>query len=587
MLVLADVPNLAVLANRPSSLIRLLKPFLRPFVPFLAAFLSVSIFAQIFSVAEPLFSRVIVDDVLPSGDMSMLHVLLLGMLLVSMFQICAGVIREFLVAHIMRRLSGLMQLRFFHHILSLTQQNAARWSTGGFLLRFQENEKLLQLMSQSGVKIIVDGALALFFIGLLIALSAKLAIAAIPFIFAMLILLAVLSPVMRNAQRRVFAARQATESFVIQTVSGIQTLKSLAIEGSMYETGAAMFSGMKLREFELAKLTFTSDLIARFLNNGATIAILGVGAQLALTEKLTTGQLVAFLGLFASTITPLRNLVGIWDEMQEIRVSFQRTAEVLSAGTETESHDSVAPLLTGRVEFRNVSFQYGADTDNVISDFSLDVLPGQKIALVGRSGSGKTTLASLLLNLYQPTEGTILVDGVDLNRMQKAVLRRQIGIVEQSPFLFSGSVRDNIAKADPEASLDYVVAAATLAGAHAFIEQLPMGYDTRVGERGLSLSGGQRQRLVIARALLNSPRILILDEATSALDSESENLIQRNLDAVMKGRTTFVIAHRLSTVRNADLIVVLDKGRIVECGTHQDLMERRGLYSYLNAQAAQ
>jgi ATP-binding cassette subfamily B protein len=223
----------------------------------------------------------------------------------------------------------------------------------------------------------------------------------------------------------------------------------------------------------------------------------------------------------------------------------------------------------------------------VISDFSLDVLPGQKIALVGRSGSGKTTLASLLLNLYQPTEGTILVDGVDLNRMQKAVLRRQIGIVEQSPFLFSGSVRDNIAKADPEASLDYVVAAATLAGAHAFIEQLPMGYDTRVGERGLSLSGGQRQRLVIARALLNSPRILILDEATSALDSESENLIQRNLDAVMKGRTTFVIAHRLSTVRNADLIVVLDKGRIVECGTHQDLMERRGLYSYLNAQAAQ
>jgi ATP-binding cassette subfamily B protein len=238
------------------------------------------------------------------------------------------------------------------------------------------------------------------------------------------------------------------------------------------------------------------------------------------------------------------------------------------------------------VEFKSVGFRYPNGQTDVLSDVTLEVLPGQKVALVGRSGSGKTTLANLLLGLYKQTNGTILVDGVDLARMHKPAFRRQVGVVEQHPFLFNGTIRENIAKAEPAADLEKVVAASTMAGAHTFVSELPLGYDTQIGERGMTLSGGQRQRLAIARAILGNPRMLVLDEATSSLDTESERVIQKNLDGIMAGRTAFVIAQRLSTVRNADQIVVLDDGRIVETGTHDGLMERRGLYHYLNAGGA-
>jgi ATP-binding cassette subfamily B protein len=259
---------------------------------------------------------------------------------------------------------------------------------------------------------------------------------------------------------------------------------------------------------------------------------------------------------------------------------------VLTLQTEDAGTTTVAPVLQGHVVFRQVTFRYPGGLEDALTDVSFDVLPGQKVALVGRSGSGKTTLFNLLMGLYPPTRGTIFLDQIDIGSIPKSDLRRQLGVVEQHPFLFEGTVRENIARTDPTASLDRIVDAARMAGAHDFIQALPAGYDTRIGERGVTLSGGERQRIVIARALAGHARMLLLDEATSAIDSRMERAIHGQIGASQDRRTMFVIAHRLSTVRDADLIVVLDQGRVVETGSHSDLMARRGLYWYLNTRSA-
>jgi HlyB family type I secretion system ABC transporter len=585
-LCLTRLPVADFSSGSTTAIYRQFLPFAKPHLIALIAVGVLSLLAQFLGLAAPLFSQVIIDRVFVTFDFGLLNLLLFGMLTVTAFQLMAGGLREIVMAHVMRRISSDLQLRFFDHILALPIGTLISWRVGDFIVRLREHENLLRLVSNSGFQAMLSSFAIAVNIVLLFSMSARMAPVALIFVAAYAALMVFSSPHLRAASSALFDARAESESHFIESITGIQTIKSLALEPHTYRAGYGLVDRLKRREFHMANLSFHVGQIGSVLSQLATVIVLGWGASLALNGEITTGQLVAFNALLGATLAPLTALVGVWDELKELRISFERTAEVLRLPREQSPPNAAAFAIRGDISLEQVTFRYSPAGDAALRDVTLTVRAGQKVALVGRSGSGKTTLASLLLSLYAPTEGRILVDQVDMTAIHKPTLRRQIGYVEQQPQLFSGTIRDNIAKSDPTAGLETIVAAATTAGAHAFIQDLPLAYDTEIGERGMTLSGGQQQRLVIARALLTNPRMIVLDEATSALDTESEQVIQRNLDAIMAGKTSVVIAHRLSTVRNADKIVVLDDGRIVEEGTHAQLMAQQGLYYYLATNAS-
>jgi ATP-binding cassette subfamily B protein len=397
-----------------------------------------------------------------------------------------------------------------------------------------------------------------------------------------------MTPIMKRQNREIFNRAAEADSHLVESVAGIGTIKAAAAERRIRWKMEGLTVKSLNMEFRGALTGIGAYSLGNILQTLNTVFLFWYGARLVIAGGLSVGQLVAFNALVGNVTRPILSVIDLWREFQEINVALERLNDVFDAKSEDagDRQGSIRmPSIRGHVRLDNVTFRYPARADkNALQNVSLEISPGQRVALVGRSGAGKSTFASLLLRLHEPNEGRILIDGHDLRQISISSLRSQIGVVPQEVFLFSGTIRENIAFGDPDAPLQEVVGAATLAGAHEFISELPLGYETKIGERGQSLSGGQRQRVAIARALFKRPRILIFDEATSALDVESERAIQQNLDKMLKDRTTFIIAHRLSTVRNADLIVVLDRGNVVELGDHYSLMEQRGLYFYLNSQ---
>ncbi len=378
------------------------------------------------------------------------------------------------------------------------------------------------------------------------------------------------------------------QSYLIEALNGVKTIKSSAVERSVRWHWEELLHKEITKQFSGQVIGNRLQIFSNTIETLATTGLLWYGAWLVIQNQLTIGQLVAFNMLFGNVIRPFQRLTVLWEQLQEVVIAVERLNDVLDYEPEEDLQQQsrqILPHLKGNIRFDNVTFRYHPESDlNVLENLSFEIKSGQTVALVGRSGSGKTTISKMVLGLYPATDGKILIDGQDINSLSLSSLRQQIGVVDQDTFLFGTTIRDNISLAHPDSTLEEVIETAKLAGAHEFIQKLPMGYETQIGEGGGMLSGGQRQRLAIARGLLGNPRLLILDEATSHLDAESERIIQTNLNSILRHQTTLVIAHRLSTVRKADLILVLDKGVLIEKRTHDELMKKQGHYYYLNQQ---
>jgi subfamily B ATP-binding cassette protein HlyB/CyaB len=389
------------------------------------------------------------------------------------------------------------------------------------------------------------------------------------------------NPAFRQRLNEKFARGADNQSFLVEAVSGVQTVKSMAIEPQFVRRWESQLAAYVSASFGVSSLGNIGQQLIQYVGKLVTVALLFLGAKLVIDGKLSVGQFVAFNMMSQRVSGPVLRLAQLWQDFQQIGISMRRLGDILNTRTELPQSRQALPAVKGNVTFENVKFRYRAEGQYVLKGVSLNIAAGQSVGIVGRSGSGKSTLTKLLQRLYVPEDGKVRIDGIDLMLADPAWLRRQIGVVLQENLLFNRSIRDNIAVTDPGLPLEAVIHAAKLAGAHEFILELPEGYDTTVGEHGSSLSGGQRQRIAIARALVTNPRILIFDEATSALDFETERVIQNNMRAICAGRTVVIIAHRLTAVRHANVIIAMDKGEIVELGSHETLLAAGGYYAHL------
>ncbi|WGV28404.1 peptidase domain-containing ABC transporter [Halotia branconii] len=547
-----------------------------------------SVLIQVFGLITPLFTQLLLDRVIVQGSTLTLNAVGLGLIIFGLLRVVINGLRQYLLDHTANRISVALLVGFIKHTFRLPLAFFESRYVGDIVSRVQENQKIQRFLTGEALSIILDLLTVFVYVGLMFWYSSSMALLSLAILPPYILLAFVATPFLRRISREVFNASANENSYLIQSLTGIRSIRSMAIEQTVRWHWEERLNQVIKKTFGGQIIGNQLQIISSAIESLVTTGLLWYGAWLVIQNQLTIGQLVAFNMLLGNIIRPFQRLVVLWNQLQEVIISTERINDVLEAEPEEDLQHQTRqhlPRLYGNIRFENVTFRYHPESDiNVLQNLSFEILPEQTVAVVGRSGSGKTTLSKLILGLYPPTDGKVLIDSQDVTSISLRSLRSQIGVVDQDTFLFGGTIRENISIAHPEATLEEVIEAAQLAGADEFIKQLPMGYETQIGEGGGMLSGGQRQRLAIARALLGNPRLLLLDEATSHLDSESERIIQNNLKTILQGRTSLIIAHRLSTVRHADLILVLDRGLLVESGTHDQLIARRGHYFYLNQQ---
>ena len=547
-----------------------------------------SILLQVFGLVTPILTQLLLDRVVVQRSVTTLTAVGSGLLIFGLFKVAIAGLRQYLLDHTANRIDMALIVGFIRHTFRLPLAFFESRYVGDIMARVQENRKIQRFLTGEALSIILDLLTMFVYIGVMFWYSWKLALLVLIVVPPMVILTLVSTPFLKRISRQIFHAVAAENRYLIQALTGVRTVKSMAVEQTVRWQWEELLNKLVKKRFSGQVIGNQLRILSSTLHTIGTTALLWYGAWLVIHNELTIGQLVAFNMLLGNVISPFQRLAGLWHELQEVFIAVERINDVLDSEPEEDLHHQsrqFLPSLQGHICFEQVTFRYHPDSDvNVLENINFEVKPGQTVALVGRSGSGKTTIAKLILGLYPPTEGRVLIDGQDVTNLALRSLRQQIGVVDQDTFLFGNTIRENISLGHPEASLEQIIEAARQAGADSFIRKLPMGYETQIGEGGGLLSGGQRQRIAIARALLGNPPLLIFDEATSHLDAESERLIQTNLETILQDRTTIVIAHRLSTVRRADLILVLDRGVLVESGTHTELIAKRGTYFYLNQQ---
>ena len=544
--------------------------------------LTTSVLLQVLALGLPILTGVVVDRVVPHHDVGLLELLAAGFVGLIGFRLVASLVRSFLLVQLRTELDAKITLEFLDHMVDLPYPFFQTRSTGDLMMRLNSNSTVRETLTGGVLSAALDGTVVVLYLVLLLIASPTLGL-------LVAVLGAARGVLFLAARRRyreltaVSLERQArSRGYQVQMLAGMETLKAAGAEKRAVERWSNLFVDELNATAAHGRLSAWTDSVLDALTTGSPLLVLLAGAHLVLQGELSLGTMLALNALAIGFLAPLSTLISTALQFETLRSYIARIDDVLGAEKEQPAQGKLArPPLEGRIRLDGVSFRYGARGAFVISDVSLDVEPGSFVALVGASGAGKSTLANLMLGLYRPTVGTVLLDGHDLETLDLRWVRRRLGVVTQNPYLFGRSIHDNIALAEPGLDIDGVVAAAELAQIHDEIAAMPMGYATEIGQGGNTISGGQRQRIALARALASRPSMLLLDEATSNLDAITERRIHEQLDRLRC--TRIVIAHRLSTIRSADLIVVLDRGRVVEAGGYGELLAAGGCFAALIA----
>ena len=544
--------------------------------------LLITLLINLLGLAAPLFFQNVVDKVLVHDSLDTLTVLGIGFVAVSLWETAFGWLRTRLYSETSQKIDVELGARLFRHLLGLPLGYFENRRVGDIAMRVRQLETIREFLTNASLTVLIDPVFTLVFLAVMWLYSVKLfviSVLTIPCYIAVAVL--VTRPLQARIEEK-FERGAANNALLVESIGGITTVKASAVEPQWQMRWEQQLAGYSAASQRVINLGNTGSQLIQLISKLNMAAILYFGAKAVIAHDMTVGGLVAF-NMFAQRVSgPVIRMAQLWQDFQQVRIAIDRLGDVLNQPVEPGAGSRTAlPAIRGEVRFDEVRFRYGLEGPWTIDGVSLDIAAGTSLGIVGSSGSGKSTLTKLLQRLYVPQGGRITVDGVDITQIDPVWLRRQIGVVLQENLLFNRSIRDNIALANPATPIEQVIAVSQLAGAHDFILRLPMGYDTPIEERGSNLSGGQRQRLAIARALITNPRILILDEATSALDAESEEVIQNNLSAISKGRTVVIISHRLSALRGCNRIVAMEQGRIVEAGSHDELLRHNGRYADL------
>ncbi len=550
----------------------------------IAEVLGITLALNLLGLASPLLFQNVIDKVLANNTMGTLIVLSVGLFAVAIWEVMFGWIRTRVFSETSQKIDVELGARVFRHMLALPLSYFEERRVGDSVTRVRQIETIREFLTNASLSVLVDPIFTLVFLVAMAFYSPGLTIIVILSLIAYAAISLVVTGPMRAALDDKFNEGAASNALLVESVSAIQTVKASAIEPQWqqrWERQLAAYSAASQRAINIGN---TGSEAIQLVSKLSFVAILFFGAKAVIAGALSVGGLVAF-NMFAQRVSgPVLRMAQLWNEFQQVRVAVERMGDLLNAQPESQAATAqqMSPIK-GRISFEQVNFAYAPGAPKVLDGVQLAIEPGMMLGIVGSSGSGKSTLTKLLQRLYAPSEGRVLIDGIDIAEVDPVSLRRQIGVVLQDNVLFNRTVRENIALAKPGMSGAEVIAAAKLAGAHEFITRLPQGYETELVERGANLSGGQRQRIAIARALAADPRILLLDEATSALDAESEEIVQANLQAMAQGRTVIIIAHRLSAVRQCDRIIVMEQGQIIEAGNHDALVMIGGRYADLHA----